>query len=204
MIALVDLKEERFECTDLPDLAALVKQLLGRPFQFFRISYGDELRLHLGDLRAYSNPKLQGMVRGTYIVSARTSSWVVSSVPRSVLLLSDDLLRNDPDLKARGKRVDIKSIEETGFILPGSVVEHADAARSPFGFMLRLGFSDSSTVQIAPVPASGELPEENAVEDLQEKGGDVEISDWELLTPHQRILRVGPGPRWCYVNSARA
>jgi hypothetical protein len=72
------------------------------------------------------------MVRGTYIVSARGSSWIVSSVPRSVLLLSDDLLHNEPDLKARGNRVDIRSIEETGFTLPGSIVEHADACRSAF------------------------------------------------------------------------
>ena len=30
-----------------------------------------------------------------------------------------------------------------------------------------------------------------------------EIADWELLTPHQRILTVGPGLRWSYVDSTR-
>ena len=60
MIDLVDLKEIRYECSDLTDLQALLKQLIGQPFQFFRVAYGDELRLHLGNLRGYSNAKMRG------------------------------------------------------------------------------------------------------------------------------------------------
>jgi hypothetical protein len=29
----------------------------------------------------------------------------------------------------------------------------------------------------------------------------MEISDWEILTPYERISRVGPGLRWSYLDS---
>ena len=35
---------------DLPGLQANLAELVGEPFQFARISYGDELTLHFGDL----------------------------------------------------------------------------------------------------------------------------------------------------------
>src|SRR5947209_8597830 len=90
MIELIDLKETRCDRSDLSDLQNLLKQLVGQPFLFVRVSYGDELRLHLGDMQGYSNAKMQGRTRGSYIVGARGSSWIVYSAPRHVLATSGD------------------------------------------------------------------------------------------------------------------
>lgn len=204
MIALIDLKEIQFDRMDSAHLQSLLTQLLGLSFQFFRVSYGDELRLHLGPLQSYSNPKMRSLMKGSYILGARASSWIVFSAPRRVLATHDDVdtgQHDVPDLK----RVDIKSIETGVFITPGSIVEFARVDRSGHAFSLLLGFSDDSTIFIRPTPDSyATVDGESRSNHLAElDAAETEIADWELLTPHQRILCVGPGLRWSYLDSTR-
>jgi hypothetical protein len=201
MIELIDLKETRSECSDLSDLNALLKQLVGQPFLFFRVSYGDELRLHLGDLQGYSNPRMQGRTRGSYIVGARASSWIVSSASQHVLLTSGDEGAGRSETPATARSVDIETIETGGFITPGSLVTAAGADRSAPGFSLQLRFSDGSTAYIRPMAGPDEAEPEG--EERSTDAGEIEIADWEILTPHQRILKVGPGPLWSYLDSTR-
>jgi hypothetical protein len=203
MIAVIDLKETQIDRSDVADLQTLLKQLIGQPFHFFRVSYGDEMRLHLGTLQSYSNPRLRGRMKGSYILSARASSWIVFSAPRRVLATSDDVENSQPDTHG-AKLLDIKSLETGNFITPGSLVESARVNRSAHGFTLLLVFSDDSTIFIRPTPESYESVAEGETrsdEHAETEAAETEIADWELLTPHQRILTVGPGLRWSYVDS---
>jgi hypothetical protein len=197
MIEVIDLKEIRHESHDLPDLQTLLKQLIGQPFRFFRVAYGDELRVHLGSLHAYSKPKMNGRTRGSYVLGARASSWIVFSAPKATLLASDRVEVRAPMGMAR--RVDIKKIEDDCYLTPGTTVVGVLSERLPHGFTLQLAFADGSTVFIGPNPDPYEC-EPDSVEGTQEAAG-MEISDWEILTPHSRVLRVGPGDRWCYLDS---
>lgn len=43
---------------NLSDLQVYLAQLVGEPFRFARVSYGDELTLHFGDLRPSRSPKV--------------------------------------------------------------------------------------------------------------------------------------------------
>ena len=174
MIELVDLKETRHDCPDLSGLQSLLKQLHGQPFRFFRVSYGDELRLHLGDLQGYSSPRMQGRSKGAYMIGARASSWLVFSAPRLVLASSEVVRADSVKSQVKANLIDIKLIETGDFITPGAMIMSANADRSAHGFSLRLGFSDGSSVLIHP-----------------DSEVDEEIADWEVLTPHQRILTVG-------------
>ena len=45
-------------------LAAYLAQLVGEPFRLARVSYGDELTLHFGDLRPGRSPKLKHKLYG--------------------------------------------------------------------------------------------------------------------------------------------
>ncbi len=197
MIEVVDLKEIRYESHDLSDLQTLLKQLIGQSFRFFRVAYGGELRLHLGSLRNYSNPKMRARARGSYILGARASSWVVFSAPKSTLLASDNIEVHAP--KGITKRTDIKKIEGGDYITPGSAVVSVMSDRLPHGFTFQLAFADGSTAFIGPNPETCEYVTDG--EDRTEEVSDMEISDWEILTPHSRVLRVGPGERWCYLDS---
>ena len=200
MIEVTDLKEICFESSDLGDLRTLLRQLIGQPFRFFRVSYGDELRLHLGSLVELPNPRTKRLLRGSYVLGARSSAWFVTSAPRSMLLASDDVhVRTSP---GPNRVVDIRQIEVGNYISPGAIVVGVMADLALPGFILNLLFNDGSTVFIGP---NFEEPKDEADEAREIQEGepevDLEISDWELLTPHSRILRSGPGGRWCYLDS---
>ncbi len=199
MIDLVNLKEIRFESSDLEDLQALAKQLIGQPFQFFRVAYGEELRLHLGNLVNYSRSRTKGRTRGSFIIGSRASSWIVSSATTHTLLASDSIKVVPQDTVRVTRKVDIRQIETGRYIAPGIVVVRATAERLQDGFSLHLVFADGSTAMILPNPETYEYLSQG--EQAAKGEVDMEISDWEILTPHSRVLRVGPGERWCYVDS---
>lgn len=201
MIGVVDLKEIRFESHDLDDLRGLLKQLVGQAFRFFRVAYGEELRLHLGDLLTHSNPRLARHPRGSYVIGARASSWIVNSAPRSAILFSDTLTPVGPEEPPT--RVDIRVAETHGYVTPGSIVVSATAVPWTHGFSLQLAFSDNSKAMIFPDPEDYVYtpPGEGVPEGGE--GPEMEIADWEILTPRSRVLRVGPGSRWCYLDSEK-
>jgi hypothetical protein len=197
MIELIDLTELRYESRDLSDLQSLVKQLIGQPFRFFRIAYGDELRLHIGHPQSYSNPRMRERTRGSYILGARASSWVVYSAPKRILLASASVRVYAPE--GMTKRVDIKQVEHGDYFTSGALIVSATSDRCPTGFTLYLTFADGTTVFIGPNSETYEYSPDD--EGGEEDMADMEISDWEILTPHSRVLRVGPGERWCYIDS---
>ncbi len=200
MIDPVDLIETRHDRSDLDGLRALVKQLVGQPFRFFRISHGDELRLHLGELRESPNPRMRGRSKGSHVIATRASSWIIYSARKRVLM-SDEAL-DDPALDGAAKgRIELKSIERGDYVAPDSLVTSVRTDRAPGGFALRLGFSDDSTIYISPESPSSEDPPGDDAESSEELEG--AITDWEVMTPHQRILKVGPGERWNYADSTK-
>jgi hypothetical protein len=68
----IDLRREQARSgKDLAGLMGYLTQLVGEPFRFSRVSYGDELTLHLGDLRPARSPKLKGKSYGAFILGVR-------------------------------------------------------------------------------------------------------------------------------------
>jgi len=76
-------------------------------------------------------------------------------------------------------------------------VASVDVLPSAGGFGLTLVLSDRSTLIILPAPPS---PSDEGEEKMLV--GD-DLADWEVFTPHDRYLRVGPGQRWSYRESNR-
>ncbi len=143
-----------------------------------------------------------GAARGAYVISARASSWVVVSATKSILLASDGVQVRTPEGIAKpARQVDIKEIEAGGHIMPGAVVVGVMSHQLPHGFTLQLAFADGSSAFIGPSPEIYENVADGA--DVADEVADMEISDWEILTPHSRVLRVGPGTRWCYLDSSK-
>ncbi len=70
---LIDLRRTpKPSAEDLAGLSACLAQLVGEPFRFARVSYGDELTLHFGDTRPARSPKLNDrFLYGAYILFFR-------------------------------------------------------------------------------------------------------------------------------------
>lgn len=183
-VSLVDLQSaDGASQSPVSVLAARVAQLVGEPFRFVRMSYGDELTIHFGDLRPASSPKLKGKEYGAYILGVRASLWVLKSAATPAAVFGG--VEADA-AGSMGRLLSSSEIESGTFIEPQSRVVSATPfeVKPALGFGLQLKFADGSALTI--------LPEQHA------DGDDAalpEIGDWELLGPHG-TLTAGPGVTW--------
>ncbi|MBA4067111.1 MAG: hypothetical protein C0501_26070 [Isosphaera sp.] len=183
---------------DYDSLRSYLSQLIGEPFLFARVGYGDELTLHLGTPRDARNPKLRNRVRGSYLLAVRGSAWQLKSGVAPVIVEAGVI---DPlHLSQLYRPISTEELERTPFIQPGARVLAAEpfVARPTGGYGLLVAFSDGSAVLINPTPLEHPADEPGAPEKVPH------ISDWELLTPHARYLWVGPGSAWGYEPSRQA
>ncbi|MEX0718578.1 MAG: hypothetical protein WD066_18440 [Planctomycetaceae bacterium] len=183
---VIDLKASHASARDdLSGLQAYLAQLIGQPFRFMRVSYGDELTLHLGDLRPGRSPKRSHALYGACIIGLRASSWILKSGTGALMVSSDE-----SDSSAFAKTIDNEELETGRFIAPDSPVFEA----TPFvvapveAIALRLRFADGSELEVIPGPPEVDEPGDEALP---------EIGDWELLSP-AGLLTAGPRLRWSF------
>ena len=187
MIELIDLAKTRLDSDDANDLRSLLKQLINQPFVAFRVSYGDELQIHLGETHLSKHPKGREMMLGVYIVTTRASAWSLISGTRSVLLTN--ATEAEPSTESKmltSNHQNIHVIESASYITSGSTIQSATPFVTKHGFGLSLKFTDCSEFFLtpsAPEPEDDEFP----------------IADWEVFTPREHLLKVGPGPTWSYM-----
>jgi hypothetical protein len=189
---LIDLRQARKRSpNDVSGLYSYLAQLVGEPFQFARVSYGDELTLHFGDLKPAQSPKLKAKLYGAYILGLRGSSWVLKCGTEPVVVDGGVLL--DPGASALGTPLRKEELESIPLIEPRSrVLSAAPFIVKPIdGLGLQLRFSDGSALSILPTV---EEPNEPGDEGLPE------LADWELLSP-SGLLSAGPGREWSFEPS---
>lgn len=185
---LIDLRRSRGAAPDdLPGLRAYLAQLVGEPFRFARVSYGDELTLHFGDVRPARSPRLKNRSYGAYVLGVRGSPWLLKAGTVPAVLSARV---NAGDVPSDfGEPVRKEDLEANPLIQPDSRVLTA----SPFvikpvgGFGLQIRFSDGSTVHVFPAPDAAD-PDDEALP---------ELADWELLSPGG-LLSAGPGVVWAF------
>jgi len=159
-------------------------QLAGEPFAFMRMSYGDELTLHFGDLRPAKSSKLKGTLYGTYLIGVRASAWVLKPGTKSAIASWPRVT----DLSSLGAvRLGSEQLEAASLIPEHAriVAALAFADEADGGFGLSLRFSDGSSFVVLPDAESAETHGEELPK----------IGDWELLSPGG-LLTAGPGLRW--------
>jgi len=189
---LIDLRQARSAVSnDLPGLLAYLAQLVGEPFRFARVSYGDELTLHFGDLRPARFPKLKGRPYGAYVVGARGSAWLLKSGSEPLVLAAGLDLGHVPS--GLGTPVSKEELERSPLIQPESrVLSVAPFVVTPVdGYGLQVRFSDASTLLLIPATPEVEEPGDEALPSL---------ADWELSSP-AGLLSAGPGLVWSFKPS---
>ena len=161
---------------------------LGEPFRLARVSYGDELTLHFGELRPARSPKLKKHFYGAYVLGVRGSSWVLKSGTEPLVITAG--LPSEEALDGLGKPLEKTELETNPLLQPDSHVLSA----TPFpviprnGYGLQVKFSDGSTFLILPSAAEPDEPEDELLPPL---------ADWELSSP-RGLLAVGPELTWSF------
>jgi hypothetical protein len=189
---LIDLRQIQSDTSaDLAGLHSHLTPLVGEPFRFCRVSYGDELTLHFGDLRPARSPKLKDHMYGAYVLGVRGSTWILKSGSEPLVLTAGAI---DLEPAIFGAPLDKKDLEAKPLIEADSRV----LAATPFmakpvnGFGLQLRTSDGSALLIIPsIPVTDD-----------DKDADLpELADWELLSAHG-LLSAGPGTKWSFEPTA--
>jgi len=196
MISFVDLRATRERSSDYLELRAYLQQLVGQPFRFLRFSYGDELTLHVGQPTQYRSSRLAHLSRGSYVIGARASYWFLRTHVPPAIIVGDS--RPLSYASKHRKPLTPEQVEKSELLRPGARIAGVDAitlgtgTRSAYGFGLSLSLEDSASLLVLPAPRLGR----NRRQQL--------VADWEVFTPYERYLSVGPGLRWSYLSSRMA
>ncbi|MEB3338699.1 MAG: hypothetical protein VKJ46_14615 [Leptolyngbyaceae bacterium] len=166
-----------------------LKQLIDQPLLQLRFSYGDELTLHFGNPQQYSSPKLQHLVKGSYIIGARASPWLLFN-PDGIFLGYDEEKSEFQSISRRVNKQEIKT--NVNLIQSGTLIDAADLftiqdLENAWGFGLWLHLANGSLLLIIPNSGKEKI--------LQ----DEEVADWEIFMPNNLYLRVGPGLKGSYL-----
>lgn len=194
MLGTLDLRSVQENSHDLACLRGYLQQLVGEPFLHVRFSYGDELTLHFGEPREPRSKKLSHLVQGSYVVAARASSWYIKTADgKTVAVATNGSQANVP---SGFGPLTTGQVERNTLTQPGVRVVSADVtALRPAelaGFTCSLVLSDGTSILI--VPEIGTTS--------HAKQATQDVADWEVfIAPHDRYLRVGPGPMWSYLPS---
>jgi hypothetical protein len=200
VIASIDLRKTRRRSSDHVALRGYLQQLVGQPFLFVRFSYGDEIVLHFGQARPYPSPKLRHLTKGSYLIAARASSWFLTTQARPTVVVGS---AEPVSLESKQlKLLTPEQLEKSKLLTAGARILVADAIqlrsgrRPAYGFGFSAVLEDGSSFLIRPPlgPAAGS----------KTGGRSREVADWEVFTPHERYLRVGPGVQWSYLASRSA
>ena len=196
MTHVLDLSTRASASGGLAALQGYLAQIVGEPFRFARISYGDELTLHFGDLKPARSAQLGNRKYGSYIFGTRGSTWKIDagSSPLVYTAGSDSGSATD---ESGLRNVPKEEFESTSPIRVGSraVSATAFAVVPADGFALQLTLSDGSSFFILL---------DRSDSDTSDAESDClpEIADWELASP-RGLLSAWPGPRWTFEPSRK-
>ena len=187
--SLIDLRNiSRQSSDDFSGLQTNLAQLIGEPFRFIRVSYGEELTIHFGDLRPARSPKLHKQLYGAFILGFRGSPWIIK-VGSEPLILTAGICLDSVSAKF-GKPISKEELESKQFIVPESRVLSAVPfivkPVNTYGLQFRL--SDGTSLLVLPTVSEPDEPEDESLP---------ESADWELLSP-LGLLSVGPELTWSF------
>jgi hypothetical protein len=192
MIGRVDPRSPRESSSDPLELRGYVQQLVGEPLLFLRVSYGDELTLHIGRPRQYRSRRMAHLTKGSYVIGARASLWFLrTQSPPTVVIGTTNLAAS---ASRHLKPLTPEELESSDLMKPGTRILVADAitvgsgTERGYAFGMSLLLEDGASLTVLPSPP------------LRSD----DIADWEVFTPYERCLSVGPGLNWSYLPSHTA
>ena len=153
------------------DINQITQPIIGETCHQITFSYGDELRLHFGEMTAYNHPKLAHLRKGSWQLSTRATPWYLRIRKGSFWSLS--MLVNNQNAVEFAK-IQLQCLENT------KLTNFVTLAKSN-EMKITLSFQGDFNYELILEP------------DLEDDSG---LAYWELMMPNEQILTVGPGMFW--------
>ena len=151
------------------DINQIIQPIIGEICHQITFSYGDELRLHFGEMIAYSHPKLSHLRKGTWRLNTRATPWYLMLRNSLFSHCHSSMFVNNQNAAELAK-IQLQCLENkklTNFVIDSN------------NFKLTLSFEDHYELILEP--------------DLEDDSG---LAYWELMMPNEQILTVSPGMFW--------
>jgi hypothetical protein len=151
------------------NLNQIIQPIIGETCHQITFSYGDELRLHFGEMIAYSHPKLSHLRKGTWRLNTRATPWYLMLRNSLFSHCHSSMFVNNQNAAELAK-IQLQCLENkklTNFVIDSN------------NFKLTLSFEDHYELILEP--------------DLEDDSG---LAYWELMMPNEQILTVAPGMFW--------
>ena len=147
-------------------IPVIVQALIGETCNQVSFSYGDELKLHFGEMTPYEHPKLAHLLKGSWRFGARATPWTVKHNNQVLVITSE----SDTDEQIAIAKEIVKQLEQKKLL---DLTIEAETIR------LTLSFEDGYQLILDP--------------DLDDDSG---LAHWELFMPTEQVLAIGPGYFW--------
>ncbi len=152
-------------------ILAIIQPMVGETCHTVKFSYGDELRLELGEMLSCQSAKLQNVVKGSWRLGARATPWQLKQDHQILVPFpsSDDLQEHD-----------LNPMKQTVNCLEGQALIEVEFIPHSLGLILH--FTGNYQLSLRP--------------DLSDNYEDSDLAYWELFMPTEQLLSVGPGYFW--------
>ncbi|MBK1988553.1 hypothetical protein A0J48_013560 [Sphaerospermopsis aphanizomenoides BCCUSP55] len=119
-----------------PNLNQIIRPIIGETCHQVRFSYGDELRLHFGEMKPYNHPKLKHLRKGSWQLSTRATPWFL--MHNNMFLFLPLLPKLTTDHAQVALQCFLENKKLTNFVI------------DPNNFQLTLSFEDSYELVLEP------------------------------------------------------
>ena len=168
--------------TDLKQIIQIItRKIIGETCCQIDFSYGDELQLDFGEMRAYSHPELTHLAKGSWQLSTRATEWILKHNNKFLISDIDNYNRIELEMfpftwnSSESKTQVLETVKQLEHKkLNNLVVDEVSMG-------LTLFFEDDYQFVLKP--------------NLQD---DSDLAYWELITPNEQVLAVGPKFFWEY------
>jgi hypothetical protein len=151
--------------SDLNQLLQIMNGLIGETCWKAKLSYGDELTLHIGEKIPYSQKSMAGKEKGAWILGTRATQWQLNCLDKVVVSSEDD-----PEL-----------IKNKISIIKENTITNVQISYP--NLILTVSFENKCDLILFP------------------NKEDVDLPYWEVFTPDQMVIKVGPGITWSIKSS---
>lgn len=168
--------------TELKQIFQIItKKIVGETCHQIEFSYGDELQLDFGEMRAYSHPKLAHLTKGSWQLSTRATGWLLKHNNKVLISDIDNYNRTEQEMfPFAWNFIESKTqVLETAKQLEQKKLN--DLVIDDISMGLTLFFEDNYQFIVKP--------------DSQDDSG---LAYWELIMPNEQVLIVGPKFFWEY------
>ena len=149
----------------------IIQPMVGEICQKVKFSYGDELRLELGEMIPYQSAKLQKAYKGSWRLGTRATPW---ELKQDHQILVPFLSSDEPQEEV------LEQIQQRVRCLEGQTL--IEVKLIPDFLVLILHFTENYQLTLRP--------------DLTHETAESALADWELFLPTEQLLSVGPGYFW--------